>query len=60
MERFIVPMLAVGAAAPTALVLDHIAYEDLGASPDTIGIQALLLAVVIGITLLVEKALRSK
>jgi hypothetical protein len=60
MERFIIPILAVGAAAPTALVLDHIAYADLGASPDAIRMQALFLAALIGIGLLVGSALRSK
>jgi hypothetical protein len=60
MERFIIPLIAVGAAAPTALLLDHIAYDDLGASPDTIGIQALLLAAVIGMALVFGSILRSR
>jgi hypothetical protein len=52
MDRIILSVLAVAAAAPTALVLDYIAYNDLGAPHETIRMQALILAAIIGLGLL--------
>ena len=51
MDRIIVPFVAVAGAALTAAVLDYIAHNDLGASHETIRVQALILAAIIGIGL---------
>jgi hypothetical protein len=52
MDRITFSVLALVAAALTALVLDYIAHNDLGAPQETIRMQALILAAIIGIGLL--------
>jgi hypothetical protein len=51
MDRIIVPILAVAGAALTAVVMGYVAHNDLGASHETIRIEALILAAIIGIGL---------
>ena len=51
MDRIVIPFLAVAGAASTAVVLDYIAHNDLGASHETIRIEALILAAIIGVGL---------
>jgi len=51
MDRIVVPLMAVAGAAPTAVVLDYIAHNDFGASHETIRIEALILAAIIGVGL---------
>jgi hypothetical protein len=52
MHRITVPALAGAAAAITAGVLDYIAHNGLGATPQLIRVEALILAAVVGMGLL--------
>ena len=60
MDRMVIPIVVAASAVLTAVVLDYVAHNDLGATQDNIRIEALILAAVLGIGLAAGSVIRKR